>query len=118
MEFKYDGDNYYLNTDSNYNDFHKTSGGASANATTAWDFDNDGDLDIFLQSFTGEVPEMFGSGISSLLAYKEHFINVTYLFDLPFESDIVNGNFVPSGYFWENIDGVLVKKYFTELYKD
>ena len=45
-------------------------------------------------------------------------INATYLFDLPFESDIVNGNFVPSGYFWENVDGVLVKKYFTELYED
>ena len=54
----------------------------------------------------------------SMLAYKGHFINATYLFDLPFESDIVNGNFVPSGYFWENIDGVLVKKYFTELYED
>ena len=118
MEFKYDGDNYYLNTDSNYNNFHKTAGGASANATTAWDFDNDGDLDIFLQSFSGLVPEMFGPGKTSQLAYKEHFINATYLHDLPFESDIVNGNFVPSGYFWENIDGVLVKKYFTELYVD
>ena len=117
MEFKYDGDNYYLNTDSNYNNFHKTAGGASANATTAWDFDNDGDLDIFLQSFSGLVPEMFGPGTKSL-AYKEHFINATYLHDLPFESDVVNGNFVPSGYFWENIDGVLVKKYFTELYED
>ena len=120
MEFKYNGDNYYLNTDSNYNHFHKTSGGASANATTAWDFDNDGDLDIFIQSFTGKVPEMINDvGIGwSNLAYKEHHINTTYLFDLPFESDIFNGNFVPSGYFWENIDGVLVKKYFTELYKD
>ena len=118
MEFKYNGDNYYLNTDSNYNHFHKTSGGASANATTAWDFDNDGDLDIFLQSFSGLVPEMFGPGTTSQLAYKEHFINTTYLHDLPFVSDIVNGNFVPSGYFWENIDGVLVKKYFTELYED
>ena len=109
MEFKYDGDNYYLNTDSNYNDFHKTSGGASANATTAWDFDNDGDLDIFIQSFTGEVPEMINDAEAwSNLAYKGHFINATYLFDLPFESDIVNGNFVPSGYFWENVDGVLV----------
>lgn len=115
-EFKSTGNGYSLNTDSNYYTTIKTKGGASSNSTTAWDYDSDGDLDIFLQShedtWTLAVGEYFEE-IDQYSTYNQ-FLKIDYI-DI---EDFNNCNSYITGFFFENDNGVLVKRYFNELYSD
>ena len=115
-EFKSTGGGYSLNADSNYNLTIKTLRGGSSNSTTAWDYDSDGDLDIFLQSHddtrTLAVGEYFDE-IDQYSAYNQ-FLKIEYI-DI---EDFNNCNSYITGFFFENDNGVLVKRYFNELYSD
>ena len=115
-EFKSTGNGYSLNTESNYNLTIKTAGGSSSNSTSAWDYDGDGDLDIFLQSDddtrTLSVDELFDE-IPSPSFYNQ-FLKIEYI-DI---EDFNNNNSFITGFFFENENGVLVKRYFNELYND
>lgn len=115
-EFKSTGNGYSLNTESNYNLTIKTAGGSSSNSTSAWDYDGDGDLDIFLQSDddtrTLSVHELFDE-IPSHSFYNQ-FLKIEYI-DI---EDFNNNNSYITGFFFENDNGVLVKRYFNELYND
>jgi len=70
--------------------------------TTAWDFDNDGDKDIF-----------------HLIAYKNNdpFTINGKLFktcaSFDFTSDALNNEVLNQGYFWKNNDGFLEKTYYS-----
>ncbi len=115
-EFKSTGKGYSLNSNSNYNVTIKTDGGAGSNSTTAWDYDSDGDLDIFLQSHRD----------TSTLHIHNQFVelpidatyNQFYKIEYIDTNDIANYNSYISGFFFENVNGVLVKRYFSELYTD
>lgn len=115
-EFKSTGNGYSLNTESNYNLTIKTAGGSSSNSTSAWDYDGDGDLDIFLQSDddtrTLSVQELFDE-IPMGSLYNQ-FLKIEYI-DI---EDFNNNNSYITGFFFENDNGVLVKRYFNELYND
>ena len=115
-EFKSTGNGYSLNTESNYNLTIKTAGGSSSNSTSAWDYDGDGDLDIFLQSDddtrTLSVHELFDE-IPPGSLYNQ-FLKMEYI-DI---EDFNNNNSYITGFFFENDNGVLVKRYFNELYND
>ena len=115
-EFKSTGNGYSLNTESNYNLTIKTAGGSSSNSTTAWDYDGDGDLDIFLQSDDDtrnfSVHELFDE-IPMGSPYNQ-FLKIEYI-DI---EDFNNNNSYITGFFFENENGVLVKRYFNELYSD
>ena len=65
-----------------------------------------GDKDIFIQWHHDSATVNFTSNIP---------INLIYYFEFLHDVNIPN-EIIPSGFFWENINGDLVKKYFTELY--
>ena len=113
-EFKSTGNGYSLNTESNYNLTIRHRG--ASNSTTAWDYDGDGDLDIFLQSDddtrTLSVHELFEE-IPPGSLYNQ-FLKMEYI-DI---EDFNNNNSYITGFFFENDNGVLVKRYFNELYND
>ena len=113
-EFKSTGNGYSLNTESNYNLTIRHRG--ASNSTTAWDYDGDGDLDIFLQSDddtrTLSVHELFDE-IPMGSLYNQ-FLKMEYI-DI---EDFNNCNSYITGFFFENDNGVLVKRYFNELYSD
>ena len=113
-EFKSTGNGYSLNTESNYNLTIRHQG--ASNSTTAWDYDGDGDLDIFLQSDddtrTLSVHELFDE-IPPGSLYNQ-FLKMEYI-DI---EDFNNNNSYITGFFFENDNGVLVKRYFNELYND
>ena len=113
-EFKSTGNGYSLNTESNYNLTIKHLG--ASNSTTAWDYDDDGDLDIFLQSDddrrTLSVHELFDE-IPMGSLYNQ-FLKMEYIHI----EDFNNCNSYITGFFFENDNGVLVKRYFNELYSD
>ena len=113
-EFKSTGNGYSLNTESNYNLTIRHRG--ASNSTTAWDYDGDGDLDIFLQSDddtrTLSVHELFEE-IPPGSLYNQ-FLKMEYI-DI---EDFNNCNSYITGFFFENDNGVLVKRYFNELYSD
>ena len=107
-EFKSTGNGYSLNTESNYNLTIRHRG--ASNSTTAWDYDGDGDLDIFLQSDddtrTLSVHELFDE-IPPGSLYNQ-FLKMEYI-DI---EDFNNCNSYITGFFFENDNGVLVKKIF------
>ena len=113
-EFKSTGNGYSLNTESNYNLTIRHRG--ASNSTTAWDYDGDGDLDIFLQSDddtrTLSVHELFDE-IPPGSLYNQ-FLKMEYI-DI---EDFNNCNSYITGFFFENDNGVLVKRYFNELYSE
>ena len=113
-EFKSTGNGYSLNTESNYNLTIRHRG--ASNSTTAWDYDGDGDLDIFLQSDddtrTLSVHELFDE-IPMGSLYNQ-FLKMEYIT----AEDFNNCNSYITGFFFENDNGSLVKRYFNELYSD
>ncbi len=115
-EFKSTGGGYSLNADSNYNLTIKTRGGAGSNSTTAWDYDGDGDLDIFLQSHNDTTTLSVGEYFDDIHQYSMYnqFLKIEYI-DI---EDFNSYNSYITGFFFENDNGVLVKRYFNELYND
>lgn len=114
-EFKSNGSNYVLNYESNYNLTIRTNGGSTSNSTTAWDFDNDGDKDIFLQSHN-DTYSVFAPYVNQL--NSNYPFNQILKCNLPTTEEYDSGNNYSTGFFFENIDGILHKKYFSELYFD
>jgi hypothetical protein len=70
--------------------------------TQAWDFDNDGDKDIFMNQFFKYPDE--GGGVTP--DYQ-----CCYCFER--NLDMENNGGINQGYFWKNNDGVLVKTYYS-----
>lgn len=105
-EYKSTGAGYNVNNNSEYNLLIRSTAGQGSNSSTAYDFDNDGDKDIFIQWHHDSSTVNFTSNIP---------INTIYYFE-QIQAENIPNEIIPSGFFWENINGDLVKKYFTELY--
>ena len=93
--------NYYIDENTDFNvQFHAVRGPIMK--TQAWDFDSDGDKDIFMNLFYEWNPEN---------RYVDAGSGCCFCWHRDLESE--ENNTLNRGYFWENENGTLVKTYFN-----
>lgn len=93
--------NYFIDNNTDFNtEFHAVRGPIMK--TQAWDFDNDGDKDIFINLFYTW---------DETVQYVEGVTGCCYCWHRDLDSE-ANGN-MNRGYFWKNDNGTLVKTYFN-----
>jgi hypothetical protein len=93
--------NYFIDNNTDFNtEFHAVRGPIMK--TQAWDFDNDGDKDIFINLFYTW---------DETVQYVEGVTGCCYCWHRELDSE-ANGN-MNRGYFWKNDNGTLVKTYFN-----
>jgi len=93
--------NYFIDNNTDFNtEFHAVRGPIMK--TQAWDFDNDGDKDIFINLFYTW---------NETVQYVEGVTGCCYCWHRDLDSE-ANGN-MNRGYFWKNDNGTLVKTYFN-----
>ena len=96
VEFKWNGSNYEINQNSIFNHERLIQNQASLVYHTAWDYDQDGDEDIFFQIYNNKWNYGDGDGEDSCYAWHE---------DLVAEA---NGEIV-HGFYFHNDNGTLIK---------
>lgn len=93
--------NYFIDNNTDFNtEFHAVRGPIMK--TQAWDFDNDGDKDIFINLFYTW---------DETVQYVEGVTGCCYCWHRDLESE-ANSD-INRGYFWKNDNGTLVKTYFN-----
>ncbi len=96
---------YYIDTNTQYSlEFQAIRGPIIK--TQAWDFDGDGDDDIFINLFSEWDPEVHMSSAGEQLGK-----GCCYCWHRDLDSE-ANGT-LNRGYFWKNNDGVLEKTFFN-----